>query len=69
MRKLDQSSLKKHAKSYSNAFKLQTIAIPSVIWILTHLYLLDKYVNVLYMQLKSSETMIGQFNVRKHSHN
>ena len=69
MRKVGQNSLKKHAKSHSNAFKLQSIATSSVIWILTHLYSLDKYVNVLYMQLKSSETIFGQFKVRKRSHN
>ena len=30
---------------------------------------LYKYINVLYMQLKSFETLFGQFKVRKHSPN
>ena len=42
MRKLGESSLKKHAKSHSNAFKLQYIATSCVIEILNHLYSLDK---------------------------
>ena len=50
MRKVVQNLLKKHAKSHSYAFKLQSIATSSVILILTHLYSLDKYVNVLYVQ-------------------
>ena len=54
--KIGQNSLKKLAKSHSDAFKLQSIATSSVIWIITHLYTFDKYVNVLYMQLNSSET-------------
>ena len=61
MPKVGQNSLKKYAKSHSYAFKSQSIATSSVIWILTHLYSLDKYVNVHYMQLKSSETIYGQF--------
>ena len=69
MRKLDQNSLKKHAMRHSKSFELQSIATSNVIWILTHLYSLDKYVNVLYMQLKSSETMFGQFKSRKRSPN
>ena len=59
MRKVGQNSLEKHVKSHSNAFKLQSIATSSVIWILTHLYSLDKYVNVLYMKLKSSVTILS----------
>ena len=43
MRKLGPKSLKKHAKSHSNAFKLESIATSNVIWILTHLNSLDKY--------------------------
>ena len=50
MRKVGQNLLKKHAKGNSNVFKLQSIANSSIIWILAHLYSLDKYVNVLYMQ-------------------
>ena len=70
MRCVGRNSLKKkYANSHSNVFKLQSIATSSVIWILTRLYSLDKYVNVLYMQLKSSETIFGQFKVRKRSHN
>ena len=69
MRKVGQNSLKQHNKSHSNAFKFQFIANSSVIWILTHLYLLDKFVNVLYMQVKSSETICGQFKVHKPNHN
>ena len=65
MRKVGQNSLEKHAKSHSNAFKVQSFTTSSVIWIFTHLYSLDMYVNVLYMQLKSAETMFGQFKVRK----
>ena len=57
--KVDQNLLKKHAKSHSDAFKSQSIATSSVIWILNHLYSFDKYVNVLYMQLKSSETILA----------
>ena len=67
--KVGKNSLKKHAKSHSDAFKLQSIATSSVIWMLTQLYSLDKYVNVLYMQLKSSDTIFGQFKVRKRSDN
>ena len=63
MRKLGPNYLK-HAKSHSNAFQLQYMSISSVIWILNHLYSLYKYVNIHYMQLKSSETMFGQFKVR-----
>ena len=69
MLKVGQYSIKKHAMIRSNAFKLQSNATISVIWILNHLYLLDKYVNDLYMQLTSSETIFGQFKVRKPSHN
>ena len=69
MRKVDQNLMKKHTKSHSNAFQLQYRSISSVILILTHLHSLVKYVNVLYMQLKSSETIFGQFKLRKRSHN
>ena len=69
MHKIGQNSLKKHAKSHSNTFKLQSIATSSVIRILTHLYSLNKYVNTPYMQIKSSETIFGQFKVRKRIHN
>ena len=62
MHKVGQNSLKKHAKSHSNSFKLQSIATSSVIWILTHSYSMDKYIKV-------SETIFGQFKVRKHSQN
>ena len=54
MRKVGQNSLKKYAKSHSNAFKWPSIATSCVSWILTHLYSLIKYVNVLYMQLKDT---------------
>ena len=55
MRKVGQNSFKKHAKSDSNAFKLQSIATSTVVWIVIHLYSLYMYVSVLYMQLKSPE--------------
>ena len=61
MRKVGQNLLKEHAMSHSIAFKLLSIATSSVIWILTHLCSLDKYVNILYTQLKSSQTIFGQF--------
>ena len=61
MRIVGQNSLKEHAKSHSNAFKLQSNATYSNIRILTDLNSLDKYVNVPYIQLKSSETIFGEF--------
>ena len=69
MRKVGHNSSKKHAKSHSNAFQLQSIVTSNVIWILTQLYSLDKYVNVLYMQLKSFEPIVGQFKLGKLRHN
>ena len=51
--------IEKHTNSHSNEFKLQSIATSSVIWILTHLYSLDKYINVLYMQLSHPKQFLG----------
>ena len=69
IRNIGQNSLKKHAKSLSSAFKLQSIATSSFIWMITHLYSLDMYVDILCMQLKSSETIYGRFKVCKQSRN
>ena len=59
MRKVGQNLFNKHARNHSNALKLQSIATSSVFWNLTHLYSSDKYVKVLYMQLKSSDKILG----------
>ena len=69
MRKVGQNSLKKHAWSHSNAFKLSCTATSIVIWMITHLCSSEKYVNVLYKQFKSSEIIFCQFEMRKRSHN
>ena len=69
MRKVSQNSLKKHVRSHSNAFKLQSTATLVVIGILTHLYSWEKYVNVLYKHFKSSEIIFWQLEVRRRSHN